>query len=141
MTITISGIEDVKRTLLELAPNEATNIMRATVVDLAKGMSADAKANAPSDDGDLKGGIGHKRARGSRDVLKAEVVANTNRKSFYWRFREYGQGPDGREDAMFLKALQATKAEIQSRYLEVYADKLTSAMARKARKAAKAAKV
>ena len=133
-SVTITGIEDVKATLLEMAPNEARNIMRATVMELAKGLAADAKQNAPRDEGDVADGIGYKRARSKRDVLKAEVVANTNGTSFHWRFREYGQGPDGREDAFFLKALQAAEAEIGARYLKAYAEKLTKALARKAKR-------
>lgn len=133
-SVEIRGIEDVKATLLELTPKEARNIMRGTVVELAKGLAEDARQNAPRGKGDVAAGIGHKRARGKRDILKAEVVANTNGTSFHWRFREYGQGPDGREDAFFLKALQTAAGEIASRYLKAYADKLTKAMAKKARR-------
>lgn len=131
MEIRIRGIEDVNRVLQEIAPNEARNLMRATTADLAKGIAADARTNAPKDKGDVADGIKHKRARGSRDVVKAEVVANTNGTSFHWRFREYGQGPDGREDAFFLRALMKANAEIGQRYLEAFTSKLVSRLARK----------
>ena len=58
----------------------------------------------------------------------------TNGTSFYWRFREYGQGPDGREDAMFLKSLHKLDGNLQQAFLDAFAEKLTAMMARKARR-------
>lgn len=133
MEIRIRGIEDVNRVLKEIAPREAVNLMRATTADLAKGIAQDAKANAPVDEGNVAGGIKHKRARGDKNTVKAEVVANANGTSFYWRFREYGQGPDGREDAFFLRALMKANAEIEQRYLTVFTNKLVKRLARKAK--------
>lgn len=133
MEIRIRGIEDVNRVLQEIAPREAINLMRATTADLAKGIAQDAKANAPVDEGNVAGGIKHKRARGGKNTVKAEVVANANGTSFYWRFREYGQGPDGREDAFFLRALMKANAEIGQRYLAAFTDKLVKRLARKAK--------
>lgn len=133
MEIRIRGIEDVNRVLKEIAPREAINLMRATTADLAKGIAQDAKENAPVDEGNVAGGIKHKRARGDKNTVRAEVVANANGTSFYWRFREYGQGPDGREDAFFLRALQKAKVEIGQRYLTVFTDKLVKRLARKAK--------
>lgn len=131
--IRIRGISDVKRVLAEIAPREAINLMRATTADLAKGLAVDARANARVDEGDLMRGIKHKRARGTRTTVKAEVVANADGKSFHWRFREYGQGPDGREDAMFLRALMDSQGDLEQRYLKSFTDKLTSRLARKAK--------
>ena len=134
MSVEVTGIADVVSILSELTPREAKNLMRATTADIAKTLAADARDAAPSDEGDLKGGIRHKRARGTRDRVEAEVVANTNGTSFYWRFREYGQGPDGREDAMFLKSLHKLDGNLQQAFLDAFAEKLTAMMARKARR-------
>jgi hypothetical protein len=131
--VRIRGIEDVNRVLQEIAPREAINLMRATTAELAKGLAQDAKANAPIDQGNIKGGIRHRRARGTRTTVKAEVVANANRTSFYWRYREYGQGPDGQEDAFFLRALMRAQSEIGQRYLAAFTDKLLRRLARKNR--------
>lgn len=131
--VTITGIEDVNRVLREIAPNEAKNLMRATTAELAKGIAADAKEFAATDDGDLRKGIGHKRARGDRNTVKAEVIANKGGRSFYWRFLEYGQGPDRVEHAFFLKALQKAQGEIGQRYLQAFTDKLIKRLARKNR--------
>lgn len=133
MEIKIRGIEDVNRVLREIAPNEAKNVMRATTLDLAKGIAQDAKQNAPRDEGNLAKGIKHKRARGTRTIVKASVLANADGKSFYWRFREYGQGPDGREDAFFLRALMKSKTEIAQRYLQSFTSKLLARIERKSK--------
>lgn len=132
--IRITGIADVNRVLREIAPNEAKNIMRATTADIAKAIAADAKKGAPSDDQDrVAKGIKHKRARGTRDVVKAEVVANANGTSFFWRFLEYGQGPDGVEHAYFLKALMKSQAEMDALYLRIFTSKLVNRIARKSK--------
>lgn len=131
--IRITGIPDIKRVLNEIAPREAINLMRATTADMAKGIAADARDAAPSEHGDLKGGIKHKRARGDKNTVKAEVVANANGSSFYWRYLEYGQGPDGVEHAYFLGALMKGQAELNQRYLKSFTDKLTSRLARKSK--------
>lgn len=131
MDVRIRGIEDVNRVLREIAPNEAKNLLRATTADLAKGIAKDAQANAPVDQGDIKGGIKHKRARGDKNTVKAEVVANANGSSFHWRFLEYGQGPDKREVAYFLRALMKSQSELAQKYLESFTDKLVRRLARK----------
>lgn len=133
MTVRITGIADVNRVLREIAPNEARNLLRATTAELAKGVAADARKNVPVDSGDLLRGIGHKRGRGARDRVVAHVIANSDGRSYYWRFREYGQGPDRREDAMFTKALMSAQSELAHRYLSVFTDKLIRRLARKRR--------
>jgi hypothetical protein len=133
MDVRIRGIEDVNRVLQEIAPREAVNLMRATTVELAKGIADDARANAPIDKGDIKAGIKHRRAKGTRTTVKAEVVANANGSSFHWRFREYGQGPGGREDAFFLRALMKAQTELAQRYLQAFTGKLVKRLARKSK--------
>jgi hypothetical protein len=134
VTVTVTGIPDVVNILAGLAPREAKNLMRTTTADIAKQLATDARDNAPVDEGNLKAGIKHKRARGSRNIVAAEVVANANGTSFHWRFREYGQGPDGREDAMFAKALMQMSGELNQVFLDTFTRKLISLMARKARR-------
>ena len=133
MDVKITGIADVSRILAEIAPKEAKNLMRATTADLAKGIAADAKTFAPTDVGDLRKSIGHKRARGDRETVKAEVIANKGGGAFYWRFLEYGDGPDGVEHAFFLKALRKAETELPQRYLEAFTDKLVKRLARLAK--------
>lgn len=134
MSVKVTGIPDVVNILADLTPREAKNLMRATTADIAKKLATDAKEYAPVDEGDVRGGIKHKRARGTRDVVAAEVVANANGTSFHWRFREYGQGPDRREDAMFLKSLQKMGGDLNQVFLDAFTKKLVALMARKARR-------
>lgn len=133
MSVKVTGTKEVVQVLVDLGPREAKNLMRSTVVEIAKHLATDAKDFSPTDEGDLRRGIKHKRARGTKDVLAAEVVANADGKSFHWRFREYGQGPDRREDAMFLKSLQKTNGDLDGLFLEAFTKKLTARMARKAK--------
>ncbi len=134
MSVKVFGLEDVKTTLTELGPREAKNLMRAVVFDIAKQLAQDGADLAPSDEGDLKAGIKPKRERGEPNLLAATVRAAP----FYWRYLEYGQGPDGVEHAFFLKSLQAMRPEIDRIYLETFVQKLTALMARRAKAARKA---
>ena len=127
MSVSVTGLSDVKAVLIDLGPKEATNLMRTVVADIAKQLATDGKTNAPADEGDLKAGIGFKRDRGRKHFLAASVRAAP----FYWRFLEYGQGPDGVEHAMFLKALQKLRPDVDAVYLETFVRKLEARMARK----------
>jgi HK97 gp10 family phage protein len=135
--VTIRGMEDVRRTLTELGPREAKNLMRVTVTAMAQDFAKDAEPRMPVESGDLAGNIFHKRERGTRNTLAASVRVAS--KAFYWRFLEYGQGPDKVEHAMFLQTLQALRPDLNARYLEVFTTKLIAAMKRKAKKQAKGA--
>jgi len=126
--VTINGIADVNRVLREIAPREAQNLARVTVTEIAKQLAADAKANAPADQGDLGGAITFKRERGRKGVVAAS--AGVNKSAFYWRFLEYGQGPDGVEYAYWLNAFQKMKADIDRIYVKIFAQKLVARLAR-----------
>lgn len=131
--VRITGVADVNRVLRQIAPKEAQNLLRATLFEMAKQVAKEASNNAPVDDGDLKGSIKARRERGKKNVLMASV--RVLRKAFYWRFLEYGQGPDGVEHAFFLKALQNIEPEIERIYLQTFAKKLVARLARLSKKA------
>ncbi|MGB1388626.1 MAG: HK97 gp10 family phage protein [Paracoccaceae bacterium] len=135
MTHEIIGIADVNRTLQEIAPREAKNLLRATVLDIAKQLATSAKKYTPSDEGDLERGIKPKRERGSPTSVEATVRATP----FYWRFLEYGQGPDGVEHAFFFNALQEMRPNMDRVYLETFVKKLEARMARERKRLAAAA--
>lgn len=126
--IQITGIEDVNEILRTIAPREARNLMRTTVHDMAKGIRDDARGMAPRDQGDLHKSIAHKRARVPRDQVQSNVVVA--KKAFYWRFLEYGDGPDGVEHAFFLRALRRLQSEITTRYLASFTRKLEARLKR-----------
>lgn len=132
--VTVKGIEDVNHILATIAPNEAANIMRAMVAALAKDLAKSASARVPVVDGTLKKSIFHERQRtrvkGRRaGLLSAEVKVATD--AFYWRFLEYGQGPDNVEYAFFLQTLQALRPDLDRRYLEIFTAKLIARLKRK----------
>lgn len=133
--VKIEGMEDVRRTLTELGPREAKNLMRVTVKAMAKDFAKDSEQRIPVDQGDLASSIFSKRERGTKDTLAASVLVA--KEAFYWRFLEYGQGPDKVEHAMFLQTLQALRPDLNKRYLEIYTAKLIAAMKRKAKRQAK----
>jgi hypothetical protein len=133
VTGSITGIADVNRMLQEIAPREARNILKSTVHDIASQLGKSGKANSPKGDGKLRKGIKAKRERGSKTGVESTVrVAG----AFYWRYLEYGQGPDGVEHAMFLKALEAMRPDLDRVYLEAFVKKLEARMVRLRKKAA-----
>lgn len=128
MSVTITGLADLNAVLNAVAPREAKNLLRATVLDIAKQLAAEAKGSMPEDSGDMIAGTKAKRDRGTRDSIEASVVVGKD--AFYWRFLEYGQGPDGLEYAFFLKALQAMRPDMERVYLEAFGRKLAARLAR-----------
>lgn len=129
--VRIRGIEDVNRVLQEIAPREAKNLLRATVNDVAGHMAKEAKSLAPKEGGDLADAIRHKRSRGTRDKVQSDVIVG--KAAFYWRYLEYGQGPDRVEHAFFLRSLQEMRGRLSTVYVDVFVKKLVARLARKAR--------
>ena len=135
--ITVRGIADVNAILSQIAPREGINLMRATVHDIALQLARSAKDNAPDDPStgspDLKSSIKAKRTRGTRTWVGSDVIVLVA--AYYWRFLEYGDGPDNVEHAMFLKALQEMRPEMDRVYLEAFTKKLIARLKRARNKA------
>ncbi len=127
MTVTITGIADVNRALTEVGPRVGRNLMRATVQDIAQQLAKSAKEFAPADTGGLKAGIKAKRDKATRNTVSSSVRVYG---AFYWRFLEYGDGPDGVDHAYFLKALQEMRPNMDRVYMEAFAKKLAARMKR-----------
>lgn len=128
MSVEVSSIADVNRILMEIAPREAINLVRATVHDIASQLSKDATKNAPEATGNLKKAIRPKRRRGDRATVQSDVIVSSS--AYYWRFPEYGDGPDGVAYGFFLNALQSLRPNVERVYLEAFARKLTARLAR-----------
>lgn len=126
MKIDIQGVEDIAKVFREVAPREGINLARSTTQGIASELAKDARKNAPVEDGELKKSIKAKRQRGTPDTVHSTVRAG----AFYWRFLEYGQGPDGEEHAFFLRALQKMRPRMDRVYMEVFVKKLTARLAR-----------
>lgn len=124
----LRGIEDVDRLLGRVAPNQARNIMRSTVHDMAGQVRNDAKKVMRVDEGDMKKGTKAKRERVRDNRVKSTV--RVARKAFYWRFLEYGDGPDGVEHAFFARAVQKLKSSMNQRFLKSFGKKFEQTLAR-----------
>ena len=127
MSVQITGIEDVNRALNDFAPKDARNLIRATVQDIASQLAKSAKENAPSDTGGLKAGIKAKRDKPTRNTVSSSVRVYG---AYYWRFLEYGDGPDNVDHAFFLKALQEMRPDMDRVYMEAFAKKLAARIKR-----------
>lgn len=136
--VEVRGIADINAILRQIAPREAQNLMRATVYDIAKTGAERMAENTPDDPatgaGDLKSSIKPKRERSRRGQADASVTVTNIRRNFFWRFLEYGDGPDGVEYAMALKALQSMRPEIDRLYLDAFVKKLVARLKRERRK-------
>jgi HK97 gp10 family phage protein len=131
VTVTITGLADLNDVLRAIAPREGINLIRATAQDIASQLAKSAKEKAPDDPStgapDLKSGIKAKRDKSTRDKVSSSVRVYG---AFYWRYLEYGQGPDGVEHAFFLKALQEMRPDMDRVYLEAFGKKLAARLAR-----------
>ncbi len=126
--VTITGIADVNEILFTITPREAKNLLRVTITDMAKQLAKEAAAIAPRDRGNLAAAIGYSRKKGSKTTVEAQV--EVDRSAYYWRFLEYGDGPDGVEHAFFLRAAKAMEMDLERIYLEAFGRKLTARLKR-----------
>ena len=134
MKIEITGIAQINEILSVIAPREANNLLRATVYDMAKQVGQTAVTYTPDDPhtgkGDLKSSIKPVREKGTRTSTEASVRVTNIRRNFFWRFLEYGDGPDHVEHAMFGKALEAVRPQIDQMYMRSFGAKLAARLAR-----------
>lgn len=89
--IHINGAKELAQALALLPANIERNIMRGALRAGAKVIEADAKANVPVQDGDLKQSL-----RVSTNRKKGEVSASVkagNKKAWYYHFVEFGTQP------------------------------------------------
>jgi len=118
--------------LTQIAPRQAKNILRATVHDMAKEVRDDAKENMPVDEGTMKGATKHKRERGMPSQLRSTV--RVGKQAFYWRFLEYGDGPDGVAYDFFFNAVHSMRSKMMTRFLVSFGKKFEAAAARAGRR-------
>ena len=125
--VKIEGLDAVRRMLNDIAPTEARRLMRDTVQDVAKQVATDAKEIMPRDSGAM--------ARGTyarKEPIAAGKIESTVRVrgAFYWRFLEVGDGPDGVEHAMFLRAKERMLAVLDRQFLDAFAKRLVARLMR-----------
>lgn len=128
LNTTIRGVDDVDHLLTQLAPKEAKNLARSTVHGAAGEVAKQAKRAMPEDEGVLKKSTRVKRARGALGKVQSNVVVT--KAAFYWRFIEYGQGPDHAEYAMFAKAAEWFRKNRDQILIEQFGKKLEKRLVR-----------
>lgn len=128
----ITGVEDVNYILENIAPRHAKNLMRATVHDVAKEVRDDAREGMPEDEGTMKKETRHKRERGGPAYVESTV--RVGGKAYYWRFLEYGDGPDGLAYDFFRNAVHGLRGELKPRFLDAFGRKFEAAVARARKK-------
>jgi len=111
MSVEIKGLSDVRRVLAEVMPREAKILTRKTTKDVAKAIVDAAKPLIPVDQGDLRRGT---KANQERDKGGVGMAAVRVKGAFYWRFLEYGDGPDGIEHAFFMRAREKVMRNIET---------------------------
>lgn len=142
MFIQVSGLEEVRNALSELAPRVATNLMRTVVQDIASAIAKEAKAAAPKNTGNLKKSIKARRKKGSRNNPQSQVVANSKNadageESFYWKFIEFGTRKM-RARPFIAPIKQKYAAEMPRLLRESFGRKLEQMLARQAKRASRA---
>jgi hypothetical protein len=75
----------------------------------------------------MDAGIKAKRDKPTRNTVASSVRVYD---AYYWRFLEYGDGPDGVEHAFFLKALQEMRPNMDRVYMDAFAKKLAARIKR-----------
>jgi HK97 gp10 family phage protein len=133
MSVKVIGLKGLAKTLTQIAPKQAQNIMRNTVQGVAQQMAKDARKDMPKDSGAMRKATRAKRERALPGKVSSTVRVNQD--AFYWRFLEYGQGPDGIEYAFFLKQVVAFRSEMESVMIEQFGKKLEAALARTRKRA------
>lgn len=94
MTITIRGIDDVKKILQDITPKRAANLMKATIRGIATETKKEIAPRVPKNTGNLKKSLKVKARRSHPLEPVFNVVFATGKGAkndgFYWRFLEYG---------------------------------------------------
>jgi HK97 gp10 family phage protein len=140
--MTVSGTDDIERLLERIAPKEAQKIMRDTHHSIAMEIAKDARKNmsGTKDTGEMQRQTRARRARAKEGKMISTVNVGTGRSKnapFYWRFLEYGQGPDGVEHAFFGRALKRAKSEHVPRFLKAFGKRFEQAAKRAAKREAR----
>lgn len=135
--IHIEGLEHLNDTLSELAPREAINILKQTLVAEAKGIRDDMRANAPASTRKLKKNIRHKRQRGSRTLAEAAVYVKKDASTgaWYWHFVEFGTRlATGVAQPFIVPAYERARPKFRKMFETTFMNRLQRHLAKKAKK-------
>lgn len=92
--VKIEGLEELKKTLQDVMPREATNILRRTTLTIASAVRDEVRTKAPVNTGALRRAIKSKRDRGTKTSISASVIADAgggrSGRGYHWHFLEFG---------------------------------------------------
>lgn len=130
----ITGIDDLRRTLAEMAPNEARNLARATVYGVAVRVRDRLQGRVTKRSGRLGQSIKVVRRRGRPDEPVTDVRGGAT--APYMLMLEFGTSRT-RAQPFIVPTIEEIRPELPAIYREEFGKKLEKALARQARKAAK----
>lgn len=136
--LVVEGQREIENTLRKLAPRESRNIMRRTVVRIARLVRDDVRAAARSvvqrRTGNLFKAIRSKRERGKPDVFEASVTIHLKHdgkpKAPHWHFIEFGTVKQ-RPRPFIAPTLKEWEPRIPRVYREEYGKQLERELAKR----------
>lgn len=136
VTMQITGLEEMRAKLADMAPREARNLLRSTVHGTATEIRNRLRQRVPKDTRTLEKAIVSKRRRGKPDEIVSDVIIEhgrgARRNAFYWHIVEFGS-----TRAPARPFIIPTVEEISPRIPEIFRDQFGSKLAaRLKRKAA-----
>lgn len=128
MSVTVRGLDEVLRQLEAELPDAARELSADFRLDVAKAIATEAASLAPGRTGKLKSSIKARRSPDDEGMAEVYVQRGGKRDAFYWRFLEYGQGPDGVEHAFFMRARERVLSSAE--HADRFARRLTARLKR-----------
>ena len=126
MGLTVKGLDTVLAVLSDVNEKNVKPLQSDFCTDVAEAIAERAKPLMPGpDSGTMMAATKAERGQG-RDFGGASV--RVCREAYYWRFLEYGDGPDGIEHAMFMRARESTFADLDSVALRRFNERLAKLM-------------
>lgn len=133
----ITGIDDIKKILGDIAPKHANNLNRSTIHAVAGRAAKLSKSEAPKDEGVLRKAIKTKRRKAKPDKAQSDVVVtrggSAKANAWYWRFVQYGTREKG-ANPFFTRALKLLNSDIDKIVIEEFGKKLIKLMEKEAKK-------
>lgn len=133
----IDGMEEVKRTLGEFLPREATNILRRTITKVAAGIRRDMRQAAPKDEGVLRRAIISRRSRGTPNTVEAGVYITHGKgqknDAWYWHFVEWGT-VDTRAQPFIVPTVESWRPKISATFRNELRPQIEREIAKRARR-------
>jgi HK97 gp10 family phage protein len=131
LKVTLDGADDMAALLENIAPRQAINIMRATIHSVAGTIRDDAKRKMPRDEGNMIKATKARREKTRGNLALSTVrVGRQSPDAYYWRFLEYGDGPDGVDHAFFAKAVNLYRQDQTAIMVREFGKKFEAALAR-----------